>query len=133
MHNRLNNRLFSFSYFHFFFYLRKQKVYFFNVSIKLSMYISIYIYISTRYIYLLAWPLVNSRKLNIKENNEPCMFSSSYSAKFDRAVEVCFHIMFKARYHYFIQENLFLTCFIKKAGLINPFCTVYCAGISNFL
>ena len=26
-----------------------------------------------------------------------------------------------------------LTCFIKKAGLINPFCSVYCAGISNFL
>ena len=88
-----------------------------------------------KYLYLLDI-YISSRmviKLN-KEHNEPCMFSSSYSAKFDRAAEVYFYIMFKVRCHYFIQE---INLLHKKAGLINminPFRTVwYCAGISNFL
>ena len=54
------------------------------------------------------------------------MFSSSYSAKFDRAAEVCFYIMFKVRCHYFIQEiNL-----LHKKGRPNK-SILHC--ISNFL
>ena len=93
-------------------------------SIMLSMDISIYINISTRYIYLLEnknghW----SMKLN-KEHDEPCMFSSSYGEKFDRAAEVCFYIMFKVRCH---EINL-----LHKKGRPNK-SILHCILCSNFL
>ena len=124
MHNRLNNRLFSFSYFLFFSICESRKCIFLipYVNIMLSMYISIYIY-------LLEWSLVNSRKLN-KEHNYPCMFSSSYSSyseKFDTAAEVCFNNMFKVRCHYFIQEiNL-----LHKEGMPNK-SILHCILCWNF-
>ena len=40
-------------------------------------------------------------------------------AKFERAAEVCFYIMFKVRCHYFIQE---INLLHKKGRPKNPFC-----------
>ena len=33
----------------------------------------------------------------------------------------------------FYSRKFIINLLHKKAGLINPFCTVYCAGILNFL
>ena len=98
MHNRLNNRFFLFHIFIFFLFAKAESVFSLNTKCKYNA-VNVYTVSYNLYTCNGHW----SRKLN-KEHNEPCMWSSSYRAKFDRAAEVCFYIMFKVRCHYFIQE-----------------------------